>query len=51
MLLETGEWHAVAGWDCVEAADGAMLCCMTVCGIKLCSDSVDLNDSLRNCLT
>lgn len=30
LLLDIGELHAVAGWDCDEVADGAMLCWTTV---------------------
>lgn len=50
LLLVIGELHVVAGWD-LEADGGIELCCITGYGIKLCSESVDLNDSLRNCFT
>jgi hypothetical protein len=52
LLLDMGELQVVGGCDCDDFVVGDIkLCCATVYGIKLLIDSVDLNDSLRNCFT
>lgn len=52
LLFDMGELQVVGGCDLDDLVVGDIeLCCATVYGIKLLIDSVDLNDSLRNCFT
>lgn len=51
LLLDIGELQVVVGCDFDEVVDGPTLCWTTANGIRLCSESVDLKDSLRNCFT